>query len=417
MAENTTTTLSGIFKRVYGPSISNLTEPDAIFQRLVKFDQRNLMGDGYQIPVELTFEHGYTVGGTTGDAFTLNGSIAGDNKQARVVGVDLVHQGSISLKAAGDAASKGDRAFVQATAHVVQRLMKSSQRLVEILSLHGDEGIAKLDSGDVAGTYTAGSPGTAVVDAGAWAPGIWAGAEGMQFDIYDSTGATQRNSTALVVVSTDYATRTISWSGTTTTNIAADDVVWLYNSKGKEPVGLMKQSNNTGTLFGIDASVYSKWEGNEFSAGSAALTAAKLIKATSDARNRGALNTDAEVFISPVTWAALQEEVVGLRSFDTSYKMNEAPFGHSTFLFETGWGKLRVHAHRYMKEGEGVIFPATKCRRVGNQDISFDRAGAEGRYFFDLETKAGYEMRTYTNQAPFCEAISQLTRITNIVNP
>ena len=62
------------------------------------------------------------------------------------------------------------------------------------------------------------------------------------------------------------------------------------------------------------------------------------------------------------------------------------------------------------------IFDKEDLVRVGSSDITFKRPGRGDEFFRDLENNAGYELRTYSDQALFCSAPGKCTLIVKIAN-
>jgi hypothetical protein len=120
-----------------------------------------------------------------------------------------------------------------------------------------------------------------------------------------------------------------------------------------EAVGLDKIFTNTGTLFGIDAAVYSLWQANVFPVGGA-LTLAKIQEGVAIAAQRG-LSEDVSLYVNPTVWQDLSSEQVAFRMFDSSYSAKKAANGFEALEFYSQNGKITVYAHKYVKEGEAFF--------------------------------------------------------------
>ena len=79
-------------------------------------------------------------------------------------------------------------------------------------------------------------------------------------------------------------------------------------------------------------------------------------------------------------------------------------------------GKISVVAHNLVKEGEAFILPTRRWTRVGATDITFKNPMGGGEFFKETADKAGFELRSYVNQAIFTDSPARSVKITNIVN-
>ena len=70
---------------------------------------------------------------------------------------------------------------------------------------------------------------------------------------------------------------------------------------------------------------------------------------------------------------------------------------------------IEVHASLFVKEGYAYVFPPSELERIGSSDITFERPGMQGKFFREMDSANGYELRCYSDQALFCSAIGKLT--------
>ena len=80
---NTTSTLDGLFKVVYGEGPINAIPEVAILQSKIKFKQTERIGKSYNFPVILSSEAGVTYLAAAAGVSTLNDSIAAQLKAFR----------------------------------------------------------------------------------------------------------------------------------------------------------------------------------------------------------------------------------------------------------------------------------------------------------------------------------------------
>jgi hypothetical protein len=410
---NSTSTLDGLFKKVYGESILKLVPDSALLTKMIQFKESEKIGKNYSVPVVLSNEQGITVLASGDGVQTLNDSVALTSKEATVSDCQVILRSAIDYESLNKAAGKGDKAFRSAMDVVVENMMESATKRLEVMMVYGQSGLGKFASTGSSTTRTF------TFTAATWAPGIWAGMEGAVIDVYNSSTKINTNA-QILITSVDFDTKAIVVSGNATDLTACDASANNYDLyfKGhynKEMVGLDKIITNSASLFGIDASAYSLWKGNSHSAASGALTMAKVLSAASKGVAKGGLKGDAIVMVSPVTWQNLNSDQAALRKYDASFE-KEAENGFEAIVYHGVNGRLKVIANPIVKEGEGFIFPEKKVKRIGSNDISFELPGKQGQIFLHLQDKNACELRLTAGQALFVEAPAQCVKITAIVN-
>jgi len=384
------------------------------------------IGNLYHQPVMLSHEHGVTYAGPNSSAFNLNSAIAAILQDAQIAGSQMLLRSAISYEAAARA-SNDKKAFVKATQLMVQNMMNSISKRVEISVLYGQSGLAKLASSvNIDANST-----TVTITTSAWAPGIWSGAENMEVVVYNGTTLVGGGAFTISDVSLAGRTAVFTRTGQAAALDAAiagnPDTLDVYFSSAvsgtggtfahQDFAGLDKIVTNTGTLFNISAATYALWKGNSFSAGNAALSLSKILSAIALGVERG-LDEDVICLVSNKTWANIASDQAALRMYDQSYKPAKGEAGHESFSFHAQNGKLDIVESIYVKEGEAFLLPPKKLKRIGAMDVSFKMPGRQQQedFFLELANGAGYELRCYTDQALFCECPAKLVKITNIVN-
>lgn len=332
----------------------------------------------------------------------MNSPIAGATPDSVVRGYEIVLRSALSYAAASRSVRGGTAAFEDATKHLVQNMMRSISKKLEIRLLYGQQGLATVAS-------TLGNVIT--ITTSQWAPGIWSGARSMALEIRSSAGTLRGYCNVDSVSLSSRAVTVDALPG----GVIATDVIWEKGSYGNEMAGLYKIITNTGSLFGIDASQYELWSGNTYSAGSAALSFAKIQKAISKAVEKG-LESDVLCLVNPSAWSDLLTEQAALRMYDQSYSSSELDNGAMSLKFHGQNGKIEIVPSIYVKEGEAFIIALDDMARIGSTDVTFKRPGQGDEFFRDLENNAGYELRCYTDQALFCHAPGRQVLINNIVN-
>jgi len=354
-------------------------------------------------PVVLGLEHGVTFASSDEDAFNLAAPIAGVMKDAQVRGYPAVLRSVLGYGAASRSANS-KAAFMDSTKYLVANMLRSMSKKIEIEMLYGQMGYAKVAS----------NSGTAVtIQTAEWAPGIWAGAEGMPIEIRDTSGATSKGNFKVVSVNMD--TRVVTLDADPGT-LVSGDVIWHGGAYGNEFPGIHKiLTTSSGTLFNINVGQYNLFKGNEYSASSAALSFNKLNLASARGVEKGQ-EGKLLALVNPRAWANMMNDQAALRRYDGSYKVEKAEQGSKSIVFYSQSGEIEIVPSIYVKEGFDYLLNLEDWARVGSQDISFKRPGYEGEFFRDLSDAAGYELRLYTDQALFCHAPGKSTLIKDIVN-
>jgi len=275
---------------------------------------------------------------------------------------------------------------------------------LEIELLYGQMGYATVNAGTTASTQF-------VVKLAEWAPGIWAGAEGLPIEVRSSDGATSRGEN--IVTAVDMDTRTITMQSAMT--LTADDVVWHKGAYGKEFAGIHKiLSQTSGTLFNINVGNYGIFRGNSYNV-SGALTQAKLGLALTRAVEKG-LDSKVLALVNPKAWTNMMNDQAALRKYDSSYSSAKAENGTQKLVFFSQNGEIEVRPSTFIKEGYGFVLDMSAWLRVGSQEISFKMPGSGDEYVLHRPDQAGYEMRLFTDQAIFTHKPGTSVILTGIVN-
>ena len=409
MAGTTTTDLNGLFKMAYADQIQNLIPDESLLTRAIKFQGRDyLLGNQYNQPVIVRSEQGFTYSRPNNGTFSLNAASSMKTQNAIVDGFIILEQSGISYEAV--ARSDNVNSFRNAVDLVMGDAMESFGRRLEIALLYGQSatGLGKTTatSTNVDATHT-----TFAFATGQWSAGLWTPLEGAGLDIYNASSAVLNTNASIVVSSIDVSAKTITVSGASADITAID--TYLNGTGGRygvlrfyaagtngadEAVGLDKIMENTGTLFGIDAAVYSLWKANTYAV-SGALTLAKIQAGVAVAAQRG-LSEDVEIYVNPSVWQELSTEQVAYRMLDSSYSASKVVNGFEALEFHSQNGKLSVMAHKYVKEGEAFMLPTKRAVRIGSSDVSFNIPGTDnGQIFIQNPTTAGFTFRIFSQQS------------------
>lgn len=417
MAEfNDVATLNGFHKTIYGPELTDLVPEGVKLSKMIPFVKPNKrMGLEYKQPVSLQLEHGVTYGGEEGTAFSLNDAVAGATKEASVKGCEMVLRGRVAIGAISRSIND-EAAYGRATKHVIKNLLISTYKKQEQMMFYGRAGLAAVEG--IVGQVVTLTEAT-------FAPGIWAGAEGMKIDFYDAaSGGTQQGAvtTGYSISKVNIRTREVTVVGDLT-GVAAADLVFEFGAYGNECLGIEAMLKETsGNVFGISTASYSLWNGNIYDlvtdggeAAAAALSFDHVSNAIADAVSKG-LEGKLDLFVNPRTWSDLLSEQTAQRQFDSRFDTKKYENGSMSIVFYSQNGMIEVHSSTYVKAGLAFGLDLECFERVGSSDVTFKIPGTNDDYMVKLQDAHGLEFRTYCDVAVFCNAIGHNLIITSIAN-
>lgn len=413
---NTPATLTGLFKEVYGSNIMNLIPESGMLTKMLPFVKKEAQeGNIYHQPVIVSSEHGFTYAAAQAGAFALNDHIAANMQDARIEAPQMLLRSAIGYDAASKA-SKGKASFMDATELLVENMLESHTKRMEISMIYGRSGLATTaSSANVNSTTT-----DVTFTSGTFATGIWSGLEDAQID-FATSGGTPIGSGTFTITTINLNTRVVRVTGASgditalDAATAAGALAYFRGSRTVDMFGLDQIMLNSGTLFNINAGTYGLWRSNTYSCGSAQLSMSKVLAGVSAAVNRG-LNEDVVLLINPDTWTNLMSDLAALRRFDGSYEVSKGDNGFKSIKFYHQSGVIDIRGYNIIKPSEGFLFPVKKVRRLGATDITFETPSFGGQIFLQLPSNAGFELRSYSNSAIFVETPARCVKFTNIVN-
>lgn len=406
---NTAVSLNSLFKEIYADTIKDLVPSAVKLVNLAPFkSSAKDLGLQYNQPVILGMENGITYGGSDGEAFELNASVSVPMKTAVVKGHEMVLRSAMSIAAASRSASeKGS--FENGTKLLVGNMMKSMYHRLEIQLMYGQSGLGVVES--IAANVIK-------IEDHEWASAIWNGSKGAKVDFYSAAGVLRGTASVSAV---DYAAHTVTFDAVPATSVATD-ILYFEGAKTKEFIGLHGIAEKSGTLFGIDNSVYDLFKGNivdvgtNFSGGEAVLSFDKAEEAIAAAMDKGLGEEEVTLICSTRSWNNLLTEQAAKRSYDQSYKPGEVEQGSKAIKFHGMNGTIKVIPSTFCKEGFAYAFCEQELCRVGSSDITFELPGRSDEFFRVLENSNGFELRAYTDQALFCSRPACITLLRYVKN-
>lgn len=421
MGQVSTADVVNLFKRVYG-DLQNILPEDQILAKDIPFSAKQKVGEKYLEAVVLTNENGFTLGGSTAEAFELQPAVAGAVKQAEVqpyisVLSSVIPWGVISRSAGG-----GEKAFFDATKHVTGNNIKSHSKLLEILRLYGQasellgyvsyatatyRGVAFTNGtgtlGGVAFTNGVSASAKAILLAPGQMAGYWVGMEGAVIQEVSSSAVVQEGS--VIGVDSENGIIYVDFAPTAATTTTSNRLCLKGMFENKDMVGAYKIMNTVGTVFGINNTSFSLWKGSTKDLGQLKLTLGRLEDSIAAAVNHAGLMGDVTAYVNPRSWSTLVKDEAALRRYDASYKPSEMANGWENIVFYHQAGKMTIKAHRFIKEGHTFIAHLPDWSRSGSAEVSFSVPGiSDKEIIFPLENQAAMAFRSYADQYLFNHA-------------
>lgn len=414
-----TNTLDTLYKDVFGDGTIRAVPDFAKIQKRVKFSQKEKTGDFYEVPVLLGYEHGFTYAVDGDGPVTLNSSVAGNVKKARVQGCMIYLRSRLSYEDIMKASSAGAAAFESAVGLVIDNMERSFARRLEMAFLYGQQGIGKVlsVSGNVI-TLTTESFGA----------GIWTGMKDCPLEFWSSQAATateRDTGETWSVSSVDLAsaTRTVTVTGSsagTLAQVVANDHIYFLGARTstahKECAGLDKILTNDTTLFNIDAASFELWKATTRTV-SAEISMLHVLNGISDATNKG-LEEAAVAWFNPVNWNKLNSDQAALRRHGAEMT-GKASNGTRAICYYSTNGQTEIEAHPLLKNGDGMLVanPEKRLMRVGASNITFKLPGYGDTVFHHVTDTTSLELRAMCDQAIAIQVPGHCTKYSSIVAP
>lgn len=413
-AENRVTTLNGWFKEQYADAPVEAIPAQFRLQENVPFGQVLAQGNKYHVPLVLQYPSGFTYAGTSAGAFALNQASAGATVDATVQGTQILLRESIDYESA-KLASSSKTAFGQVTSRVVKSMLLASRKRLEIEFLYGQMGLGTVTGAASSNQWT--------ITTAEWAAGIWAGMRGAQLEVWNAALTSMKG--YCTVTSVDLANRKVTVDSAPTT--VNTDVLYFKGAQGNECAGVHKILSTSGTLFGVDNTKYELFAGSTYANGSAALTFTSLSKIMNAMVEKGCEN-DVVGLIShkaftnlmngaSITVSATSQSPVSSQRFNSDYKPGQLEVGFNKIRYAEQNGTVTLLPHTYVKEGYAFLLTKSDWMRVGATDLTFALPDSDGKEFIrPMSDNAGFELRCWSHQAPFCQLPGRSGYISGIVN-
>ena len=408
-APNTLSTMDGLFKSVYDDKLRDVVPNFALLQADIPFKKGKRTGKQFLSPIVLGMEQGvvYALSGAGAFSLATVAAKAATMQEASLVGSQIVLSSQIDYETAASADS-GKAAFENSTGAMVRNMWKSMRKRVELNMLYGGVGLGIVSSVNA-------TAGTIVLKSTKWADGIWAGMEGAQLQF--ASGTTTSSSDA-IITGVNLSTRTLTFNTTTSVKlVTAADVAYFTSSitggvGSNEAKGIISLLNSPTNVFGITCASYSLWNPTVYDGGATAGAFVDIQRALAKGVAKG-LDSDVVCYMNPGDWEKLSTTQSAYRVYDSSYTKTRYETGAEELRFHSQTGMITVKPHPFVWAGYAPIIDPKLWSRIGATDVTFNRANMGGSvdrsasFFIEMETKAGYELRCYSHQALFTEALGK----------
>jgi hypothetical protein len=405
---NTAAQLSGLLKRVYPEeTLSVIPEANKLTQELGSFSQTHRVGEKFQQAVEVAMEQGvgYFAPGAS-NAPALPDSTGSTVVQASVDSYEIALNATINTDIiARSLGAPNARAFKQAFGVVLESALRSHRKRLEVQALYGGTNIGVADTGST-GT-------TLIITKASFAPYIWNSARGTPIDIY-SAGGVYKGTTSVLNTSNNTKTVTLS-AAVGNGGLAATDVIYYAGAKGNEAIGINQIITTSGSLFGIDNTVYDQWAGSTFDAANGVLSKAVVDQAVNAAVEKGLSAEELTLFVNTRSWNDLMHETDVRARYNDAKDASEREAGTKGLKYWTMSGEIKVVPHTLVKEGEAYVLNMDTFKRVGAVDLKLGGPMPDDQEVVKMQNNLGYQMMTYSHQSLFCEAPYKNVLIKNIL--
>ena len=384
---NTLTSLNATFKYVHDKKLKDLKPNSSIVYELAPFDEENAVGRQYNAPVVLSYELGFTFG--DGSAFAYEDDVAGVYEEIEVNPNPVVLKSRLSIEAA-DRMKRSEKSMLNHVALRAGQMKMSLLKMAEIEMLHGRTGVGVISGNPATPTATT---ATVILTAATWAPGIWGGLEGAKLEVRNSSGTKINANADVVIVSVDFANKTINVSGNATdmTDLADGHILYFKGAYANGQYGIKYQLDTSGTVFGINNSTYALFKAQEKTV-SGALTMKQVLDGRALAVARAGLDSDAVLLCSTAAFENLNVDLGALAAIDQRYSASKQAAGTQGIEYHGQGGKIKILPHPMMMEGDAFLIPEKGLKKIGSTDITFKDIDGSDEAWKHLEGYHAYQL-------------------------
>lgn len=416
-----------IFKKVYLDPVTKAVPESNVFQRKIKFDSRNKVGDSYVGAVQLRRPNGFTFWGGTarGTAATLNGALAGVTKQVTVKPSSIMLQEQVAYDVAAAATAEG--AFDPQMALITQSMVESVNWAWELQNAYGGTNIGIANAVSAPASPT----GTFQMSKASWSAQIWGPFEGGLVDAYSDAALTTKVTAAgpATVDAVDIDNRNVTLTFASGANYTAAEAavatgLYLVPYAAAGTAGwvdgvasIISKSAAGSTVFDVNTSLYAYMRASSLTQ-SGALTFSKVAESTINPAVKGGMG-DYDVVVAPYAWVDIMNDEAGLRRYQSDNGGEFRNGANELVYYGPNGGTLTFTMDPVIKAGEAYILMFEDWRNVGATEPTFElphRDPGNPQFLRELESAAGYEVRRYANFGTYCQRLARQAVITGFTN-
>lgn len=406
---------NGLLKVSYGKDLIQMMPDNAILQKEFPLSEDvPLVGSYYAVPVGLRSPQGHNFGGSSGGVYTFNSPIAGKSVEAQVTPFEYLLRDYVSYGLLDRAGNGGERAFESAMAFEGAMMAVSARNMLEIGSLHGQQGIGNVSTA----SGTTSHVNTFTLTAASLSPGILAILEGCLVDFCQSDLATYRSvnsatyTLTVTAVDLDAGTVTITESGSLPggghdlNDVTTGDIMFVQGAAFAlsstlafaEQLGLGAQlAATTGTQFNIPKATYSAFRASIMST-VGEFTPSSLVTAATKAQNRGFVSGELVAIMGPRAYGVLNSALATEERWNDGKSSMSRDSGTDAITVKNNSVKITALAHPFQKQGQIYIVPRQYLKRIGAIDLTFVRAGGgKDEYLYPVSGQSALERQARAN--------------------
>lgn len=408
---NTIKNMTGLFKEVYGTSITKLVPECAIITKKIPFREEEKLGNVYHQPLLVTSENGITYAGNRPGKIKLNSSSSASLVDAKIDSSTTYIRGQLSYDLAARACAGGKKSFAKATDLLVENMVESLAKRLELSFLYGRSGLGVIEKVEPSESVDNGEEAVKVTLTKASWSHLWGGLENAELDTYSGQNKMASN-VAINTIDMDGHSLVLTGTDKDLKALSADQHIYFRGSFQNEFMGLDGILASRGMLFDVDTRKYSVFRANHYAV-NGPLSLAHILTAVNRGVARG-LNEKVTCLINPERFTTLAVNEAALRRYDGT---KEASNGFETIKFYSSNGEIEIMPHPFVKMGDSFILPLKRLKRIGVSDITMNLPGTPGEIFLHVPDMTCYEMRAYYEQALFIDQPAKCIKLTGITDP
>lgn len=419
LSEKQVADLNALHQQTIAKTVLSLVPEDNQLLKMFQYEkgeEGELTGE-YVHPLWMSFEQGFSSGSKL---YAYNNPIPAKAVRAKVQGQEISLKSAIAnIDAQKSLVDKKN--YVKNAGKFTENMVMSMNKRLESLMIYGQENLGEVESVNVSTNKLSAE----VTLSKNFPVGVFAGSEGTAIDFFSND--TKANNKAIQIVKVSTRDRKITVKSLDIDEDPNDKPEELdYITKGQsihyagfkkfEMAGLKTICSSVNkTLFGLDGREHSLWNGNPYPSQNKPMSMSLVLDALSYSVDHG-LQEEVYCFTNPRHWNQCNNKLAALRSYDSSYRSSNLEIGSEQITYHGTSGKIKIMPHTYFKVGDAAIFPKSKFKRIGSQNLSFGVDGTDqsSQVWHRMERQSAVYSVLSTCQALFCSDPSKTAWISGL---